>query len=112
MLPGVDAGMGVAGLEPAGDVGRKRRLAAEVQAVDMRDHFRRRTMMLGQIVDEDRLARAVFRQDRLERRALRPLVGEDSRLDPVVRQLARAGSEFTPTPTADGLPAPYVKAAE
>ncbi len=28
------------------------------------------------------------------------------------RQLARSGSEFTPTPTADGLPVPYVKAAE
>ena len=38
MLPGVDAGMGVAGLEPAGDVGRKRRLAAEVQAA-VKDAF-------------------------------------------------------------------------
>lgn len=28
------------------------------------------------------------------------------------RQLMRSGSEFTPTPTANGLPVPYVKAAE
>ncbi|MBK9009384.1 hypothetical protein [Novosphingobium sp.] len=48
--------------------------------------------MLRQIVDEDRLAGAIFGQDRLQRRALWPLVGENPRLDPVLCQLARTAS--------------------
>ena len=52
MLPGVDPGVGVACLEPTGDMRREARLAAQVQPVDMRDQFGCGTVMLGEIVDD------------------------------------------------------------
>ena len=78
----------------AGNVRSQHGLTAQVQRGDraiLTQRFARRLVMLGQIVDEEGMAGAIFVDDRAQGRPLRPLVGVDFRGDPVAVQLILPG---------------------
>ena len=91
VLPGVDAGVGVAGGVAAGDVRGQQWLAAQVEADHLGCHFGHRAEVLGDVVDEHRAAGLIFVENQAQRRAFRALVGEDPGVDAVVGQLLGAG---------------------
>ena len=74
----------------AGNVRREQRLAAKVQAVNVRSQFRDRAVVDMDIVNEQRPAGAIFGNDLLQRRTLRPLIGEDAQVQAVGCQLIGA----------------------
>lgn len=90
MFPRVDPGMGMTRDMGAGNVRRYPRLAAKVQSVNMRCDLGDRSVMLREIVDEHRTAWRIFVEDGLQRRAFRPLIGEDLEVDAMLGQLACA----------------------
>ena len=57
----------------------------------MRRDFRHRAVVLGKVVDEDRVGGLIFIQDGLQRRALGSLIGKNPRLDPDIAQLIGSG---------------------
>ncbi len=89
-VPIVDPRMGVPCPVCAIDVRCEQGLAAQMQADHVRRQLRHRIVVLRQVVDEQRAGRRVFIEDRLQRRTLRPLIGEHPRVDPDIGELLRA----------------------
>ena len=79
--------MGVAGLVGAINGVGDHRLAAQVQARDVGGDLGHARMVLGEIVDEQRAGGRIFVDDRLQRRTLGALVGEDAGIDPDLGEL-------------------------
>ena len=70
VVPGIDPGMRMAGFEPASDMRGERRLAAQVQPVDLGHDLGGRPVMLRQIIDDCGHYEGLFLVARADRRLI------------------------------------------